>query len=313
MEKDKSYSSILRFFLAGFKLFKFVKLVKLVKLLKILKFTKLLFSLITMLASVLVYSFAFGWKFAVGLVALLFIHEMGHVIAFKIKGYKVSAPIFIPMFGAVIFSPKFENQEDEAFSAYGGPLLGGISALILFVIWRLNPENHLLLLLSYIAVYLNLFNLIPIKPIDGGRITGIIGSWFKYIGIGALLLFTAYIRQPVMLLIWILVLHDLSFLKPNFRLIIGVTCQIIMTILIFSGFSHQGHWVDLMDFILALVFNIFLFVEARKKYTETGEAVILAPRPIRIKWLILYLTLVLSLFFMLVWQLPYLQAIIPKH
>lgn len=302
---------------------KFTKLVKFVKIFKVLKFTKFLFSLATMLISAIAYSFVFGWYFAIGLVILLFIHELGHVIALKIKGYKVSAPIFIPMFGAIIFSPKFNNQEDEAFSAFGGPFLGGISALILFFLWMLNPQNHLLLLLSYIAVFINLFNLLPIKPIDGGRITYIIGHWFQYIGLGVLLLFTIYSKQPAMLLIWILVLGDIKFIKPIPKFIFGATCQAAMIIFMILGFSDQNTFVDIIDVILASVFNFFLITEAgiigevkseEKIAEEKAEEkkVILAPLAVRMKWLFLYLFLSLSLTAILIWQLPYLQAIIPK-
>ena len=54
----------------------------------------------SMLFAVAIYSMAFGWQFAVGFILLLFVHEMGHLIAARMVGLKVSLPVFIPFFGA---------------------------------------------------------------------------------------------------------------------------------------------------------------------------------------------------------------------
>ena len=101
--------------------------------------------------SAFVYAFWLGPWFSIAFVIMLFIHEMGHVMAMKIKGMPTSAPVFIPMFGAVIFAPKFKNKQDEAFVGYAGPLVGGLAALALFGIWALLPSpSKLILLVSYI-------------------------------------------------------------------------------------------------------------------------------------------------------------------
>src|SRR3989344_1385694 len=147
---------------------KSTKLVKVYKLLKLMKFTKAFMTFASMIVSAFVYSIFLGPWFAIGLMAMLFIHEMGHIIALKIKGYPAPGPVFIPMLGAVIFAPKFKHSEDEAFIGYGGPLLGGIAAVASFGLWALLPEpSEVLLLVSYIGIFLNLFNMLPIRPLDG--------------------------------------------------------------------------------------------------------------------------------------------------
>src|SRR5581483_11573336 len=158
------------------------KFTKLVKLVKFVKFTKIFLTLGSMAISVLVYSFFRSPTFALGFVLLLFIHEMGHVIALHMKGYGTKAPVFIPFLGAVVFLPKLKSRDDEPFTGYGGPLAGGLASLGVLGLDLLAPEHTLLLQLSYVSAMLNLFNLIPLRPLDGGRVTQITGEWVKYIG-----------------------------------------------------------------------------------------------------------------------------------
>jgi hypothetical protein len=86
------------------------KATKLVKAIKFLKFGKMFLTFASMILSVLVYSFMLGPWFAFGFVMMLFIHEMGHIVALRVKGYNTPGPIFIPMLGAVIFAPKFRRR-----------------------------------------------------------------------------------------------------------------------------------------------------------------------------------------------------------
>lgn len=286
---------------------KSTKLVKVYKLLKLMKFTKAFMTFASMIVSAFVYAIFLGPWFAVGLITMLFIHEMGHIIALKIKGYDAPGPVFIPMLGAVIFAPRFENPEDEAFIGYGGPLIGGLAALILFGIWALMPQpSEILLMTSYIAAYLNLFNLIPIRPLDGGRITQVVGSWFKYAGLIILLAFCLYVRQPSILLIWILVIGDLRLLTPWLKFGVGITCQAAMMILMFSGYGDQPLWVNVLDSCLATMFTARFFAEARNWISDEVEKVIDVALKIRIKWTILYVALVICLTMLMIYQIPYL-------
>jgi len=126
----------------------------------------------TALISVAFYSLAFGWVFAFGFVGLIFIHEMGHVIAVKAKGLPVKGMLFIPFFGAAVAWSNAKNVQDEAEVAIAGPLAGAIgSAICLAIPILLHIEGtQWLLPLAYIGFFLNLLNLAPVWPLDGGRV-----------------------------------------------------------------------------------------------------------------------------------------------
>ncbi|MBP2655051.1 MAG: hypothetical protein H6Q73_2620 [Firmicutes bacterium] len=129
---------------------------------------------VTMFVSLAIYALAFGWKFASGFVLLLFIHELGHVIAARVVGLKPSIPVFVPFIGAVIcLRQPPRNAKMEANIAIGGPAIGTLSALFFLVLY-LWTDSTLMLVLAYTACILNLFNLIPCAPLDGGRIAAAI-------------------------------------------------------------------------------------------------------------------------------------------
>ena len=307
----------------SFRMWPFVLLMKstkLFKVVKMLKFTKILITFFSMALSVFVYAFMMGPWFSIGFVLMLFIHEMGHVMALRHKGYPASAPIFIPMFGAVIFSPAFNNAEEEAYIGYGGPFIGGLAALALFGVWAVLPTQYpLLLMISYIATFINLFNMIPIRPLDGGRVTRVVGSWFKWIGMAGLILLGAVIREPMILFIFILVLSDFD-MKLDKKFYIGSTLLVIMTALMILGYSTQAVWVDVLDVCLAglLVFVMFVVYRRDKRVRlsrgiklevkeEVSEPV--ASVAIRLKWFALYIVLLVGLIVLMVVQASYL----PQH
>ncbi len=288
------------------------KLIKVFKILKLFKFSKALITLFTMAFSALVYSFAYGPWFAIGLVVMLFVHEMGHVIAMNQKGYTTSAPVFIPMLGAVIFAPQFKTQEDEAYIGYGGPLLGGLGALLVFIIWLALPGRHeVLLLTSFIGTYINLFNLLPIRPMDGGRVTHLIGSWFKWIGLTGVVVLILIVREPAILLILILTLDDIN-LKPSFKFGIGLVCLVAMTTLMLTGHSEQVWWANLIDVAAGSGIVALLYGRMRKYIPTEQEDSTPAPLEVKIKWLVLYLLLAVGLTCLILWQIPYLPQALRK-
>jgi len=131
----------------------------------------------TLLLSVIAYAFVFGWWYAVGFVLLIFVHEMGHYIAARQKGLDVGAPTFIPFVGAwIALKQQPHNAEMEAYIGLGGPLLGTLGALACYFAAR-ETDSNLLLSLSYAGFFINLFNLIPLSPFDGGRITAVLSPW----------------------------------------------------------------------------------------------------------------------------------------
>lgn len=176
--------------------------------LKFLKLGKLLSTGGTMLLSVVVYAFVFGWRYAVGFVALLFIHEMGHYIAAKQRGLDVGAPTFIPFVGAWIQLKQMpHNAETEAYVGLGGPLLGSVGALACYFLAR-NSGTHWLLAVAYSGFFLNLFNLIPLSPLDGGRITQVISPWLWLAGVPVL--GAVFLWRPSPLLVMMMVLAGLE-------------------------------------------------------------------------------------------------------
>src|SRR5438874_13278580 len=142
----------------------------------LLKF-KFLFSMFVSLAF---YVWLGGWWFGVGLVALLFVHEMGHVIEAKRQGLPVSAPVFIPFLGAAISLKQMpHNAWREAKLGIAGPLLGSAGALALYIA-GVAYDSRPLKAIAFLGFFINLFNLLPASPLDGGRIAAALhpAMWF---------------------------------------------------------------------------------------------------------------------------------------
>lgn len=158
----------------------------------------------TMLLSVLAYSWIYGWRYAVGFVLLLFVHEMGHYLAAKQRGLNVGAPTFIPFVGAWIeLKDMPHDAETEAWVGLGGPLLGSIGALACYFAARETGSN-LLLAIAYSGFFLNLFNLIPLSPLDGGRITAVLSPRIWLLGVPILGAMFWWRPSPMLILLGIL-------------------------------------------------------------------------------------------------------------
>jgi Zn-dependent protease len=143
----------------------------------------------TAFVSVDAYRLLFGWPFAAGFVALLFVHEMGHVIQLRREGVKASAPMFVPFLGAVISAKSLgRNALAEARVGLAGAVLGTVGAGIVGLV-AVFTHAHLLYALAYTGFFLNVFNLIPVTPLDGGRAMAAMAPamW----GVGLLLLIAA--------------------------------------------------------------------------------------------------------------------------
>src|SRR5450755_5126875 len=157
-------------------------LTKLKAILLLLPKLKLFTAAGTMLISVAAYGAIWGWQFGAGFVALLFVHEMGHVIALRREGIKASAPMFIPFLGAVISARSLgENALAEARVGLAGPILGTIGAGVCLVISEATGSD-LFRALAYIGFLLNLFNLLPVVPLDGGRAMAAMAPWMWFLG-----------------------------------------------------------------------------------------------------------------------------------
>ncbi|CAN5870210.1 hypothetical protein BH11VER1_BH11VER1_35790 [soil metagenome] len=140
----------------------------------------------SMIVSIVLYAQIWGWMYALGFVLLIFVHEGGHLIAARMMGLKVGAPVFIPFMGAVIALKEApRNAWIEAIVGIGGPIAGALGALFCHLVY-LSTGEPLWAALAYSGYFLNLFNLIPISPLDGGRIATAISPWLWLPGLGVL-------------------------------------------------------------------------------------------------------------------------------
>jgi Zn-dependent protease len=170
------------------------------------KFGKILLSGGTMLLSVFVYSLQYGWRFAFGLVGLIFVHEMGHLVAARQRGLAVGAPVFIPFVGAwIALKSTNMDAETEAFVGLGGPMLGSAAALCCYLV-ALDTGDRFWMALAYAGFFINLFNLIPLTPLDGGRIVAVISPKLWLVGLPVLLAAFVWRPNPLLLIVGLLAL-----------------------------------------------------------------------------------------------------------
>jgi Zn-dependent protease len=169
----------------------------------------------TMLVSIAASAWIWGWRVAVGFVLLILVHELGHYVEARRQGLDVGAPVFIPFLGAAILLK--ENPLDawrEAEVAIAGPILGSLGAAVVWVA-GVQLDSDLLRALAFTGFFLNLFNLLPVVPLDGGRIVSAI--------------------HPVLWLLGFLVLLGLVFVAPN---------PILIIILLFVGMELWRRWQE---------------------------------------------------------------------
>lgn len=165
---------------------------------------KVIATSLTMLVSVGAYTLFWGWKFAVGFVLLLLVHELGHVIEAKRQGIETSAPIFIPFLGAAIIPKEaFANAWAEAKVALAGPILGSLGAA---AVWAAGEayDSDLLVALAFTGFLLNLFNLLPVSPLDGGRAVAALHPALWLVGLVGLAVLTYLAPNPILILILVL-------------------------------------------------------------------------------------------------------------
>lgn len=156
--------------------------------------------LISPLISIGVYSMLFGWPYAIAIVLLLFIHEMGHWVWMKCLGLAPKAPVFIPGVGAYVAMTKLPpDQATHAWVAIAGPLVGGVGCAILYTA-GIYSANNWLIAAGSTGFFLNLIQLVPAKPLDGGFIIQAVSRWLLIPGT-VLLFVMAFRFQSVLLLI----------------------------------------------------------------------------------------------------------------
>lgn len=140
-------------------------------------------------ASLAAYSWMFTPQFAVVLIAALVVHEYGHLRAMKACGIPTKGIFLIPFFGGVAVAESgFKTRRDESYTAMMGPAWGLGTAIAPCLLYLVYPHPALAGIASFIAL-MNLFNMLPINPLDGGRtIKSIAFSLDSHLGLAVLML-----------------------------------------------------------------------------------------------------------------------------
>jgi Zn-dependent protease len=153
------------------------------------------------------YAIFWGPWFAASLVAMILIHEMGHVVEIRRQGMKATAPIFIPFMGAAIFQRSHPTDAlHQAQIGIAGPIAGTIGATAAFALYGAT-HSPVLLLAALIGFYINLFNLLPVWQLDGAWILAPVSKWLQaagYLMIGVGGLFFHQLLSPLIIIIAVL-------------------------------------------------------------------------------------------------------------
>jgi Zn-dependent protease len=217
---------------------------------------KLLTTSGTMLVSIAAYSLLWGWKFALGFVLLLFVHEMGHVIQLRREGIAASAPMFIPFLGAAVMAKSLgDDATAEARVGLAGPILGTLGCLALLPVAIATGEDFWYALV-FTGLFLNLFNLLPVVPLDGGRAMAALTPWMWFVGLFAMAVLAFAYPHPIILLILLFAVFETYKrwkarkadgdevaayyrVKPSHRLaILGVYLGLIIVCVVGMGLTH---------------------------------------------------------------------------
>jgi Zn-dependent protease len=181
----------------------------LVVLLKVLPAGKMLLTTASMFAMIAVEASRSGFAFGLGFVLLILLHELGHGYAMRKHGVAAGWPIFIPFFGALIAMKQARlDRNTEAEIAFGGPYVGTMASLLAAAL-GIYLHSRLFLSLAYTGAFLNLFNLTPLSPLDGGRIAQAFSKRAWILGLilmGAMLLTTG---TPLLILIVLMALPQI--------------------------------------------------------------------------------------------------------
>jgi Zn-dependent protease len=163
---------------------------------------KVLTTSASMLVSVGAYALIWGWKFAVGFVALLFVHEMGHYIQLRREGVRPSGMVFIPFLGAAVATRSLGGSAlAEARVGLAGPILGSLGCALLL---PLTAGDDFWRALVFTGFFINLINLVPVVPFDGGRAMAAMAPWMWFIGFGLMVVAVIAFPNPILILFLLL-------------------------------------------------------------------------------------------------------------
>lgn len=155
---------------------------------------KLLLSFGSMFLSIWFYALFLGWKAGIIFVALILVHELGHYVTFRNFGMPVSLPYFIPGLGAAVRAPVSPDPAKNAIAALAGPAFGTAAAAVCWG-YAIATGETFWIACAYIGFILNLFNLIPALPFDGGRIVSVIDNRLYLLGVALLVVWILAFRH----------------------------------------------------------------------------------------------------------------------
>ena len=140
---------------------------------------------------------------------LLLVHEMGHVIQLRREGIEASAPMFIPFLGAAVMAKSLgDDATAEARVGLAGPILGTLGALALLPLACSARATTSGTRSIFTGLFLNLFNLLPVVPLDGGRAMAALSPWMWFVGLFAMALLTFAFPNPIIILILLLAAYE---------------------------------------------------------------------------------------------------------
>ena len=209
-----------------------------------LKASKFAGTFISMFLTVVIYAQFYGWLFALGFVLVLFVHEMGHYLTSRRIGLDVTAPMFIPFFGAFIGMKEMpKSVREEAITAIGGPAAGALATVVCLELYSITNSPYWAGL-AYVSAFLNLFNLLPFGPLDGGRITKALSPLLWVLGLVLTIVLIWKLQAYILLLVLVYGVIEIVQMfrnrektaqylevEPRFRLVIGVSYLLLLAVL----------------------------------------------------------------------------------
>jgi Zn-dependent protease len=154
----------------------------------------------TFLLSLWIYVVIFGWKLAVVVMLLLLAHELGHYFAFRAYGLPVRLPAFVPLLGAFTAGAQPADLEQDAYIALAGPLVGLGLAAVCYAIGEVTHDRFWFACAD-LSAFLNLFNMIPMPPFDGGRVIGALWPPLWFLGFALFVAFAIFMHIPVLFVV----------------------------------------------------------------------------------------------------------------
>ena len=211
-------------------------------------------TLVSVLISFAGYAWWQGPWFAAALIAMLFVHEMGHVVEIRRQGMQASAPIFIPFLGAAIFQRSHPTSAlKQAQIGIAGPIAGTIGATVAYVLF-LSTGWHVLLTAAIIGFAINLLNLIPVWQLDGSWILAPVSKWV-YVGGYALVVLAILWLHSIFLII--IAVFGLSSLVQRFR---AAESPYYTSVPVQARWALGGAWLALvvyLGFMTAQALSLF--------------------------------------------------------